>query len=179
MEFLAAVIYRVKQFFQALGARICPGQIVIPNGYLSQEQQALFGRMSPADQLHSLKVFHTLREQGYHEADLLVAALLHDIGKAVGPLPLLHRVAIVLFRDGRWERWASPNPHSWRYPFFVYQQHAVAGARLAQAAGCSPLTVELIRGHHRPPHQCSNDLSRYYVIEEELLIALWEADEAN
>ncbi len=172
MEFLAAVVYRLRQFFQALGTRIRPGQIAVPDGYLSQEQQALFACLSPADQLHSLKVFHTLREQGHRETDLLVAALLHDTGKAVGPLPLLHRVAIVLLGDGRWERLASPHPGSWRYPFFVYQQHAAAGARLARMAGCSPLTIELIQGHHHPPHQPRTK-------EEELLIALWEADEAN
>jgi len=54
--------------------------------------------MPPSDQRHSLNVYRTLLAEGQTSQDLLVAALLHDVGKAGGQLRLWHRVAIVLLR---------------------------------------------------------------------------------
>ena len=68
-------------------------------------------------------------------------------------LPLPYRVANVLIRAVRpsWlSRLAAPDPHSWRYPFHVYEQHPTRGADLAQAAGADPTVVALIRTHHEP-----------------------------
>jgi hypothetical protein len=72
------------------------------------------------------------------------------------------------------ERLAREEPRSWRYPFFVHQHHPELGAELAQAAGCSPTTVELIRRHQEPS---ASNLFRTY--EDKLLSALQEADGVN
>jgi len=72
------------------------------------------------------------------------------------------------------DRLASEQPHSWRYPFFVHQQHPELGAKLAQAAGCSPTAVELIRHHQEP--SANNPLRTH---RDKLLAALQEADGVN
>jgi len=143
--------------------------------YLSAEALALFGAMPRHDRRHGVAVMRTLQQQGYSEPDLMAAALLHDAGKTAAPggrLTLPHRVLVVLLDA------LSPNlvakigqdrPGSWRRPFFVQQHHAAIGAELAQRAGCSPSTVELIRSHEASRGRA----------EEPLLAALQRADDMS
>ncbi|RLC68630.1 MAG: hypothetical protein DRI52_09655, partial [Chloroflexi bacterium] len=91
-------MYRVRQFWWALRAQVPADAWPIIEANLTAEQLALFRTMPPSDQRHSLNVYRTLLAEGQTNQDLLVAALLHDVGKAGGQLRLWHRVAIVLLR---------------------------------------------------------------------------------
>jgi hypothetical protein len=170
-------VYRVSQFFRALVAWVPKGELGLLSEYLTPPQAELFLRMPRCDQRHGLDVFCALQRKQHHDHDLLTAGLLHDVGKTSGRLRLWHRVLIVLINALRPEllsRLASDEPRSWRYPFFVHQQHPELGAELAQAAGCSPIAVELIRRHQEPP--TSNPLRTH---RDKLLVALQEADGVN
>ena len=164
---------RAIQFLRALVARVREEELQSLGEYLTPAQMELFRRMPYFDQRHSLNVFRALRARGYDDPDLLVAALLHDVGKAGGTLQVWHRAIVALARviePRLLNRLAKGDPRSWRYPFFVHLRHPERGAELAQAAGCSPTTVELIRRHHDPaanPRRTRLD---------ELLAALQEVD---
>jgi hypothetical protein len=152
--------------------------------HLSSEGLALFQAMPRYDQRHAIAVARTLCGQGQRDADLLVAALLHDAGKTV-PLPyvqslgrgpksvrLWHRVAVVLMRafwPGLLISLAGDGSQSWRRPFYVQEHHAALGAELAQQIGCSSRTVFLIQHHENPSGRD----------DDPLLAALQAADNVN
>ncbi|HID87410.1 MAG TPA: HD domain-containing protein [Anaerolineae bacterium] len=170
-------MYRFSQFCRALVARVPKRELDLLSEYLTPAQVELFRRMPRCDQRHGLDVFHALQKRGYHERDLLVAALLHDVGKVDGGLRLWHRVLIVLVK-AFWlqllDRLARGETDSWRYPFYVHQHHPELGAELVRAVGCSSTTVELIRRHQEP--LASNPPRTH---QDKLLAALQEADGVN
>jgi hypothetical protein len=138
---------------------------------------ALFTRLQPSEQVHGLRVMQTLQTQGENHPDLLVAALLHDVGKINYPLHLYERVVIVLakqFFPGPIGIWGRAQPRGWKRPFVVAYEHPQWGAELAQEAGTGPLAVYLIREHQNDiPPQASN------TSENHLLSTLQVADNQN
>ncbi len=144
------MVYRVRQFLQALTAPLAAPDYHEIAGVLTRPQQALFFRMSPADRRHALAVYRTLYDRGCRRSELLVAALLHDVGKSAAPLPLWGRAVVVLLgrlAPALLDRLAAPPAEGWRRPFIVYRQHARLGAEWAAKAGADPLSVTLIRWH--------------------------------
>lgn len=163
------VLYRVRQFILALRAAAGPGEIKSAGTLLTPEQMKLFAAMQPSEQAHAMNVYHQLLAQGETSADLLAAALLHDVGKSLSPLHLWERVMIVLARAlcpaqaRRWGRAGEGNDAApervtaarkhyrlFRRAFVVAEQHPAWGAALAAEADASPRTVALIRQHQEP-----------------------------
>jgi hypothetical protein len=145
-----ALAYRVRQFVDAFMVRASEEEESEVRRLLSGPQWELFQGMRAPAQRHALKVYRALRDKGWQDRELLVAALLHDVGK--GRVTLLHRVAIVLL-EAFWPAllgWlASSSTGRWRLGFHQHMHHAERGAQLAQEAGSSPQTVALIRAHHK------------------------------
>jgi putative nucleotidyltransferase with HDIG domain len=148
------VFYRARQFWQALTATPAAEDVHRASQLLSPQLMVLFLNQTASEQVHSLNVFLRLCNQGEQSAELLSAALLHDIGKSRYPLRIWERVAVVIGRAlalRQTEFWGRAEPHGWKRPFVVARRHADWGAEMAAAGGASPLTVELIRRHHDPP----------------------------
>jgi hypothetical protein len=168
--------YRVRQFASALLARVSPDDLREADEVLPPNAQELFRRLNVLDQRHSLNVMRALRRQGHAEPDLLAAALLHDAGKSAARIAPWHRAVIVLskrFAPGLLAWLSSGEPRGWRRPFVVHRQHTEIGAEWAAQAGCSALTVSLIRRHQEPLRRAPLDE------EERLLVALQRADGVN
>lgn len=145
-------VYRIRQFGWAITARIREEDRALVARILPPEAQALFWRMAPGDQRHSLAVLRTLMAWGETHPALLKAALLHDVGKAAAPLTPWERALIVLGeavgiqpdRSGCF-RW--PILRCWMNRVRRYRAHPEIGAAWAMEVGCDPLTVALIRRH--------------------------------
>jgi hypothetical protein len=135
--------------------------------------------MAQNDQRHSIQVCATLLQAGHDDPDLLAAALLHDVGKAEGPIWLWQRTLIVLLR--RWSpkllAWLARGGRQtavprWRRGFVINRVHPQLGARWATEAACSPTTVAIILRHQEAVETIENDQDR-------LLAALQWADGVN
>lgn len=177
--------YRVGQFWQGLWARVTPEERQQVALALPAKAVPLFEQMPVDAQRHSLNVLRSVREAGFNDPELAVAALLHDCGKVAaaqsgvtlglwlrGPLVLLDA-----FLPSLAEKWASPDSaHGWRYALYVHREHPAIGARWAAAAGCNALSCWLIAHHQTPPDMLGNGVEER---ARTLLIALQQADAGN
>jgi hypothetical protein len=165
-EVLSAGAYRVRQFFEAIGARRSPPDLGPARRVLPPPLFALFERMPAEDRRHGLQAMAALEAQGQVDTTLLQAALLHDVGKAEAGVGLAHRVARVLLRRAApplW-RWLSGWPTGWRRPFWAVANHPARGAVWVETQGGSDALVALIRYHESDPpvDWAGTDLARWH-----------------
>jgi hypothetical protein len=178
MGIVARGAYRTRQFWQALWARPLSAEA---RRYVAQvlnpAQLALFETQSHAGQQHGYRVMMTLVEAGYDEPSLLVAALLHDVGKVRHRYTWLDRVKVVLTQrlaPRLAEKWARGRQNGWTRAYVVRASHPEWGASALSAAGGSALSVALVRRHQEVLRALDNDSE-----ENRLLALLQWADDQN
>ena len=147
------ILYRIRQAWRAAVVKPRPSDEFLVNKMLTPSMVAKFNQLKPYDQAHSIHIYHRLVQAGEIQNDLLVAALLHDIGKICYPLSLWERVVIVVFNSlfpGASQNWGKGDPSSWRRPFVVAENHPAWGSKIALEAGASPLAATIIDRHQDP-----------------------------
>jgi putative nucleotidyltransferase with HDIG domain len=170
------VHHRLRQGLRAIRAWFRKPDISQAGLYLSPPLMGVFGMLRPGEAQHSLHVLETLIHMGESNPSLLVAALLHDVGKARFPYTLPERVIVVLTRKffpALAERWGNGDPNTWRRPFVISRQHPTWSAEIVSRAGADPLAIELIAAHQRKLDHAPHDET------ERLLVALQAADDEN
>ncbi|MBN1231631.1 MAG: HD domain-containing protein [Anaerolineales bacterium] len=169
-------VYRSRQFLNVLFRYPDKKLLAVASGYLDTQQMELFRRMQPAEQAHALVVMDKLWKSGYRHQDLMVAALLHDIGKVKIRLTAVDRVLAVLGEalfPGLAARWAEKPPRGIWKGFVVKKLHPVWGAEFAENVATSPLALDLIRNHQ---DRFKGEPSS---LRDQLLIVLQEVDDKN
>jgi hypothetical protein len=140
---------KVRQTKRHLLARISPRERDGLAAWLSPAQLALFDGMHVADRRHGLDVMAALRAGGETDPEVLLAGLLHDAGK--GDTGMSTRVLHSLGQARiTWPALAVGWLPGMRAALVRLRDHAETSAKLAEAAGCSPRTVELIRWQDAP-----------------------------
>jgi putative nucleotidyltransferase with HDIG domain len=112
--------------------------------WLSLDAAALFFAQANADQRHGHHAALTLVADGIHDRDVVMAALLHDIGKRHSRLGLIGRSVasvLILLRLPLSERMRT------------YRDHGMVGARELAMLSMPSIVVDFAMHHHgrRPP----------------------------
>jgi len=140
---------KARRFGAFLVARVSPDERLAVGTWLTPAQLRLFDAMPVADRRHGLDVVAALRAEGFDDRDVLLAGLLHDVGK--GGLGVWPRVVYSLGqRYGAWVWRLAGRWPGGAAAMTTLASHPERSARLARAAGCSPRTVELIRWQEAP-----------------------------
>jgi hypothetical protein len=116
---------------------------------LSPAEADLWEQMTPVDRAHAVEVARAVEQAG---PPVVVAGLLHDVGKVESSLGVPGRVVATLVRP--------VVPVSWRPRLGAVGRHLdyeERGARLLAAAGSDPFVVAWAREHHLPPGRWSVD----------------------
>ena len=140
---------KVRRVQSHLTATVSPAEWAGLAGWLTPAQLDVFDGMLVADRRHGLDVVAAMRAAGIDSAEALLAGLLHDAGK--GRTGIAPRVVHSLGQAyGAWiprlaGRWPGMTAALERL-----EHHPETSARLAEGAGCSKRTVELIRWQEAP-----------------------------
>ena len=138
---LARALYRCRQFLGALRPRVGAADLAEAEAVLGPALFPLFLTMAPRDQRHCLDVYRRLRAGGCGDGDLLMAALLHDVGKG-RQVRLWHRVAYVLLAALAPSLLARAGGG-----LGALRDHGQRGAALLRQAGAPPGVVALVAAH--------------------------------
>lgn len=167
---------RVRQTLQAISAWSRPVDDTLAASYLSPALLALYRQMSRSDRQHHLRVLRHLLADGHTEPALLVAALLHDVGKTRARFGVFDRILATVVKKiapQYFAEWGKGEPRGWRRPFVISAQHPAWGAEMLVAAGAEPLAVALTRLHQ-------DDLSQLHELPLKTLLGyLQAADDAS
>lgn len=141
---------RLRQFREATRTP-APADFELAGRYLAPPLLALFERQHPRDIVHSAETARWLLARGEDDADLIAAALLHDIGK--GHQRRADRTIYVLASALR----IAPAVGAARSRLEVRRAiarslaHSESGAAILATAGASERVVNLTRLHHSVP----------------------------
>ena len=134
-----------KRFFDVLVSRpLTAGEVDAVEHWLSPGLAAIFFEQPPKDQRHGYHAALVVVSDGSSSAEVIEAALMHDVGKRHAHLGILGRiVASVLIRFGL--------PLSKKMT--TYKDHGLSAARELASAGATRLSVAFAAHHHtsRPP----------------------------
>jgi hypothetical protein len=157
---------RLRQFREA-SSRPSEADYDLGRRHLTPELYELFAAQHPRDVVHSAGTTRWLLERGHNDADVITAALLHDVGK--GEQRRSDRVAYVVARRMGVARTLGNGRSglAMRRAIARSLEHSEASADRMARAGASERAVNLTRLHHAPPGQ------------DPVLALLQQADAAN
>jgi len=142
-------VTKIRQTRRHLTARVSSAEREAATAWLTPAQLAVFDAMHVADRRHGLDVVSALGAAGERDPEVLVAGLIHDAGK--GNTGMLPRIFHSLGQAGiRWPSRVARRLPGMPAHLDRLAAHAETSAALAEAAGCSPRTVELIRWQDAP-----------------------------
>lgn len=153
---------RIHQFYTAVQAAVRAEDKVFLKKYLSEQEQVLFAEMGLPEQRHCLDVAYTAIQlasglPGIDNGLLLRCALLHDVGKKKGDIPVLYKVLTVLAnhffpRKSRElaRQSVADERRDFRHALYIYYYHGELGREKLLAMHLSEL-AEIVGKHHKAP----------------------------
>lgn len=161
------ILYRIKQFYWYITAKIDDKDINFINKYLDEEEIKLFYKLFKGDQKHSIRVAYDI-DKNYNKFKCIISkdlfikvALLHDIGKINSKLNVVQKSIMVILdkiTKGKVKRYRNISIVN------IYYYHGDIGYNiLKKYAKYNNTMLYLIKNHHNNK-LINNDLNilRYY-----------------
>lgn len=171
---MGAARHLTRRFFGSLRPGGPPGtEQAWVESVLSDEEYGLWVRMYGPDRRHSAAVAREAERCLGHEAtpEILVAALLHDVGKIDADLGTWGRVVATVAA-----KFAGPDTarlwikgSGFTRKVGLYLHHPEIGADMLEMAGSDTLTVAWAAEHHKPAAE--------WTVAAEIASVLHEADD--
>ena len=138
-------MYRVKQFFQGLFAKVNNEDKDFIKRYLNEEEN-LFFQLRISEQYHSLKVAYGCLQSQPENRMLIRAALLHDIGKIGSNLHLINKSLVVLIKKFKIDKGKLPS--FLKKAIYYKEEHPEIGYKLLLSYSVDEPILELVKNHH-------------------------------
>lgn len=141
------MIYRIKQFYRGLFARVTPEDQQFLRRHLNDREIFLFRRLRVGEQRHCLNIAYDCLSVKKNDTTLIKAALLHDVGKIESNLTLANKSLVVLI--------IKLNVPEKLLPKFLHKalyykiHHPKLGAEFLKEIGTEAPVIFLTRYHHR------------------------------
>lgn len=147
--------HRVRRFLGSLAPGGVTGEdLGWAGSFLTEPERRLFARMSTTDQRHSVGVARAIERHGVDgeapEDWVMVAALLHDVGKSVAGLGTYGRVVATLSEavGGHSMATAWSESRGFTRRVGLYLRYPELGADLLRVAGADERVVAWAVEHH-------------------------------
>ncbi|AOY78103.1 HD domain-containing protein [Clostridium formicaceticum] len=140
------MLYRIKQFFQGVTAKIYDEDIVFIKSHLSEKEQNLFFQLRKSEQRHCLNVAYGCHQEAPQNPDLVKAALLHDIGKIGSNLTLVNKSFVVIIQKLKLK--GKMLPPFLQKALHYKNNHAELGYQLLLKLQLNDRILFLVRNHH-------------------------------
>jgi hypothetical protein len=168
---VTAIVGRLRQGVRALRPAPDPDEAAYLVRFLDAPQRAAFLALAVHDRAHLVRVARAATRARPDDREFIVAAFLHDLGKAGPPgrVRLVDRVANVLlarFAPGLRQRLGRLPAPRWRAGFAACVHHSAIGADHARRLGCSDRVVALIAAHEQRPVPADPDLRLIAAIDD-------------
>lgn len=154
--------YRIKQFINAITAKMTKEDLIFIDKYLNDAEKELFNELSVYDKKHCINVAKHIQKEITKEKfekenkkftydNLIKTALLHDIGKTYKSLNLMDKSILVLldkFTKGSLKKYSNIKK------VYVYYNHGEEGYKLLKNMDYDNNFLRVIRHHHNKDIDC-------------------------
>ena len=152
--FFEKTTYRFRQLSRDFNQRSIAKDQIELIALMSENEALLFFQQTQRDQNHAIRTaFHVKQLCLDNQVDpprfLIIAALLHDIGK--GEVKLINRIVFVIcnFLSLTLSRKITSNKiNNWRTTYWRLKYHAIIGADLLKQVDSDSRVIDLVRRHH-------------------------------
>ena len=142
-------LYRIKQFYWSITARISDDNIIYLKKHLNERDINLFKKLAISDQKHSINVAIYVESQcriaNIKDNILIKASLLHDIGKSEYKSNVLNKTVIVLLdkiTKGKIKKYRNIKLIN------IYYNHGEIGYNILKDYKYDDKLLYLIKNHH-------------------------------
>ena len=154
ISFFEKITYRFRQLlrdFNQDSIRNYKPELI---SLMSEDEALLFFQQTHRDQNHAIRTASHVKQLCLDSAIdppefLIIAALLHDVGK--GEVRLIDRIVFVICNFlslALSRKIASNKTNNWRATYWRLKYHAIIGADLLKQVDSDPRVIDLVRRHH-------------------------------